>query len=627
VLFEPWPLGGRVARNRVLFGPHVTNLGRGRCFSPAHAAYYARRARGGVGVVVTETISVHESDWPYERAPLASECAASLAAVAEAISNEGALAIASLGHAGLQGSTAYSQGALWAPSLVPNVVTHEMPYVLEDADIAELLAAAARAATDAMSSGCAGVELNAGQHSLFRQFASGLTNTRTDQWGERARFVATAMEQLRIAIGEGVLGLRFAADELAPWAGITPEIARALLPHLAERADYVVIERGGIFSEAATRPDMHEPANFNRGLLESVTDAVPPSAACVGQGSILDVATAEQLLADGLAGAVEMTRALIADPDALLEGSGSPRPCVLCNQGCQVRDVRNPLVSCAVNPEAGHELDEPDLTLRRARPSQRSFVVAGGGVAGLEAAWSLSATGATVSLRERSGSLGGDLRLAAALPGRDRWRVLIAWYEAELAARGVEISLHCDVAPATAVDIAAVGGQDRALVLRDGDDGSVPIHSVRAVLEGAELSGRIVVVDPVGGPVGVGVAEALAGRGCVVTMVTPDLIVGNQLALTGDLVAANRRVAIAGVIVVTHAVPVAVNGGRLRIEDRYSGEIRELALDAVVDAGFAVPHPVVWAGVMVGDAVAPRSVGAAILEGRRAAFGAVGGPK
>src|SRR4051812_29127016 len=101
-------LGSRTARNRIVFGPHETNLARRRAISDRHVAYYRRRAVGGCGTIVVEEASVHPSDWPYERAPLASEAVAGWTAVAEACHREGALVLAALGHSGGQGSSAYS---------------------------------------------------------------------------------------------------------------------------------------------------------------------------------------------------------------------------------------------------------------------------------------------------------------------------------------------------------------------------------------------------------------------------------------------------------------------------------------------------------------------------------------
>ena len=114
-LLAPLAIGGRSARNRVVFGPHETNLGQRRTISQRHVAYYRRRAAGGAGVLIVEEASVHDSDWPYERAPIAEDAAPGWADVATACHDEGALVLAALGHAGGQGTSHWSQRELWAP--------------------------------------------------------------------------------------------------------------------------------------------------------------------------------------------------------------------------------------------------------------------------------------------------------------------------------------------------------------------------------------------------------------------------------------------------------------------------------------------------------------------------------
>ena len=188
-LLEPLALGSRTARNRIVFGPHETNLARRRAVSDRHVAYYRRRAAGGAGTIVIEEASVHPSDWPYERCPLAADSGDGLAAVADACHAEGALVLAAIGHSGGQGSSAYHQLPMWAPSRVPEVNSREVPKSMEADDIADVVTGFGAAARAAVEAGLDGVEINAGQHSLVRQFLSGLTNHRDDDWGhDRTRF-------------------------------------------------------------------------------------------------------------------------------------------------------------------------------------------------------------------------------------------------------------------------------------------------------------------------------------------------------------------------------------------------------------------------------------------------------
>jgi 2,4-dienoyl-CoA reductase (NADPH2) len=315
-LLDPLPLRTATAPNRVLFGPLVTNLGDDeRRFTDRHVAFYARRARGGAGIIVTEGASVHASDWPYERAPLAERAAEGWSAIASACHAEGALVLASLDHAGGQGSSAYNQAPLWAPSRVPEVNSREVPKWMEASDIASVVAGFGAAAKLAAESGVDGVEINAGQHSLVRQFLSGLTNQRGDEWGtDRTLFARQVIEAVRAGIGDGIVGLRLSCDELAPWAGITPEMAAELAPALvAAGIDYLVVVRGAIFSVEKTRPDFHEPPGFNIDLTRAIKAALPDTPVFL-QGSVVDAGQAEWALGEGVCDGVEMTRAQLADP-------------------------------------------------------------------------------------------------------------------------------------------------------------------------------------------------------------------------------------------------------------------------------------------------------------------------
>ena len=206
-LTESLSLGARTAPNRVMFGPHVTNLGDDdRRLTSRHVAYYERRALGGCGIVVVEGASVHESDWPYERAPLASRCAEGWRSITEACHRHGSLVIASLDHAGGQGSSAYSQLPLWAPSRVPEVNTREVPKWMEVSDVHAVIEGFGAAARQAIDSGVDGVEINAGQHSLVRQFMSGLTNHRGDEWADKLAFPRAVIASVRAAAGSAVVG-------------------------------------------------------------------------------------------------------------------------------------------------------------------------------------------------------------------------------------------------------------------------------------------------------------------------------------------------------------------------------------------------------------------------------------
>ncbi len=631
-LTDPLPLAGRTAPSRVLFGPHETNLGSGRGLSARHVAYYARRAAGGAGVVVVEAASVHGSDQPSERAPLAAECGLGWAGIGDACRPHGTVVLAGLTHTGGQGSSAWTQAGLWGPSRVPDVVSREVPVPMGVDELRALVDGFAGAAATAVAAGLDGVEVDAGPRSLLRQFLSGLTNARTDSYGtDRTRLLREVLAAVRAAQGpDRLLALRLSVDESAPWAGLTPSSCVPLVAELAPLVDLLTLVRGGALDLAAYRPIAHRTPGFHVELLAAAGDTP-----VVAQGSIVDADRADELLAGGYA-LVEMTRAQIADAGFVtaVRAGRTPRPCLLCNQACQVLDTRNPLVSCVVDPRSGHETTEPDVEIA-GDPGGPPLVVAGAGPAGLEAARVLALRGHDVEVV--APAVGGLLPVVAAAPGRERLQLLADWLVAECTRLGVRFTAgRVDDA-----DVVATGGLAGVPVVL----GAVPAADV---LAGAELPpGPVLVYDPVGGPVGVGVAELLAAAGRDVVLATPDDVVGSSLGPTGDLAGANGRLARAGVRRETAVRLRSWSAGVATLERRWSGapgstspppppapeagegalqgRLVQIACAVVVDAGHRLPGRVLpdeGRERFAGDVVAPRGLLDAVLEGRRAALAA-----
>lgn len=232
----------------------------------------------------------------------------------------------------------------------------------------------------------------------------------------------------------------------------------------------------------------------------------------------------------------------------------------------------------------------------------------------------LALRGRSVEVVEREDRVGGMVRAAAEVAGRGRVARLVEWLEAEVRRLGVQVRLGVEAGPE---DVAG-----REVVVATGSvpgprgfkvDGGVVLDVVEA-LSGETPEGPVVVHDPVGDFVGVGVAELLAGRGVETAIVTQDQVVGTQLALTGDLADANARLQRAGVALEKRSRLREVRADHVVLEDVHTAETRERPAATVVHCGHRLPDQRLD-GVRIGDCVAPRTVHEAILEGRRAAGG------
>lgn len=643
-LLAPLGIRGKTMPSRVVFAAHQTNFATKNRLTPRHAAYYAARAAGGAGMIVLEGSVVHPSDWPYEYAIFGyrRDVIDGYRLCAEAVHAYGALALAQLTHSGQQGSSHYSQSALWAPSPVPETNSREVPKEMEEDDIAAVVAGFAEAAAYAVEAGLDGVEINAGQESLIRQFISPLTNQRQDGYGgsleNRLRFAREVIAAVRQRIGpEPLVGLRLCADEYAPWAGIKPEDAPEIARLLTEggQIDFISVTSGSIFTLHMTRAGLYAPPGYSARLAGPIRAAT--GLPTFAQGSIVDPAMAEGLIADGTADAAEMTRALITDPDLVRKlREGRPddiRPCLLLNQDFSVRTVQNPRLSCENNPAAGYELD-PEFAPITPAPARRRVLVVGGGPAGLEAARVAALRGHQVTLHERDTQLGGALRLAAAAPGRERIGLEIEWLERQVRALGVLVETGSPVTPERVREldpdavIVATGARPRPYP-RLPIDPEARVVAAREVLAGAVEGppGRAVVLDQIGNQWMVGASEWLADRGWKVTVVTPDMFVGQQLTQSNELSPWNQRAPSKGISFMPMYEPQRVAGRTVHLVERHSREPLALEdVDLVVCVNHEAPDESLYlalkgAGrrvIRAGDCVAPRRLSQAILEGHRA---------
>ena len=223
-----------------------------------------------------------------------------------------------------------------------------------------------------------------------------------------------------------MVGLRLSCDELAPWAGVTPEQAADHVADLADLVDLLAVVRGGPYSVDRLPPRRPHPGRVQPRAVPAMRAAAAGRAAVVLQGSVVDPASGRRRRSTtGTADLVEMTRAQIAEPDlvALVRAGrdGEARPCILCNQACRVRDNRNPIVSCVGEPRAGHETVDVDPATAPAGAGgvpPTDVLVVGAGLAGLECARVLALRGHRVRRRRaRPTVTGGALARGRGGPG------------------------------------------------------------------------------------------------------------------------------------------------------------------------------------------------------------------
>jgi mycofactocin system FadH/OYE family oxidoreductase 2 len=644
-LFQPLTLGPREAKNRVLFGSHTTNFARHNLLSDRHAAYYEARAAGGAGIIVLEEHIVHPSDLPYENALLGylPDTPAAIRGVTQRIHAHGSLALAQLNHNGQQSVSDYHQHEIWAPSPVPDVSTREVPKAMELPDISSVIEGFALVARHALEGHADGVELQVSDRSLLRQFLSPLTNQRTDQYGgsleNRMRMLQETIEAVNAILGtDHILGLRLCVDELAPWGGLTPEQGTEIARLLAEtgRVDYLTITMGSIFSTHMF--PFHAPMETARGyavhLAASVKAAVhiPVFAA----GRILDAKQADNILSEEQADGVEMIRALIADPDlprlSLADQPDEVRPCLSCNQGCQVRTVMNTPLSCNVNPGAMIPLRNLATTANKRNATQPVLVI-GGGPAGMEAARTAALRGKHVILYEREQSLGGAVALAAKAPGRSESGLIVDYLEHQLQKLGVEIHLGVEVSPDMLLE-----QHPEAVIVATGahtGPGLLPIPGVdlphvtdlRRILRGEQVEGqRVVLIDETESPGMASVAELLASQGNNVEIISEDWYIGRDLVATHEMVLWMQRVLALGVNMSPHTSVVRIEPGQIIVTDRFAEGERAIPADTVVLATYDRPAQELYYALKgriprlfrAGDCVAPRRIEQAIEEGRLA---------
>ena len=529
-LFRPFKIKDLAIPNRILMAAMGNNLsGAEGIVSPRAMAYYVARARGGVGMVITEAVAVslvgrHRAgglllfDRFHEEG---------LRRLAEAIHEAGSLVAIQLNHGGRLADPTITGGRIVAPSNIPAVPGAPVPLAMGLDEIKETVSDFARAAERAVGLGFDALEIHGAHTYLIHQFFSPRSNQREDEYGgsleNRMRFPLGVAKAVREAVGDRFPMLyRLSAEEYEA-GGYTIEEALALGRELRNCGVDIVHVSAGTTERPQSSLYCIQPGTMPEGCLLPLAERFrkevgPP---IVGVGRLTSPEISEQLLKEGKIDLVAIGRGLLADPEwphkAENKVSGPIRKCIGCNR-CIESISHQEAIMCTVNPLTGNE---HKLRSRKASKPKKIAVV-GAGPAGLEAACTGSFMGHRVLLYERQNRVGGQLWEAAAAPRKHILKSLINYYESRLAETDVELHLEEEFSEKTLKEkkvdavVLATGSRPNRPSIPGLDHSHVTV--AREVLLGLSRVGKTVLVVG-GGLVGCETAEFLADQGKKVVLI------------------------------------------------------------------------------------------------------------
>ncbi|MFZ6733157.1 FAD-dependent oxidoreductase [Undibacterium sp. Ji42W] len=513
-LTKPLDLGFTILPNRLLMGSMHVGLEEVDNGFERMAAFYAERARGGVGLIVTGGIAPNERARPmHGGAMLTTEAEAEHhKIVTKAVHDAGGKIAMQILHFGR-----YSyQPTLVAPSAIKAPINPFKPHALTTEEVEETISDFVRCAALAQSAGYDGVEVMGSEGYLLNEFIAACTNQREDEWGgayeNRIRFPIEIVRRIREKVGTNfIIIYRLSMLDLVDGGSTLEEVTQ--LAKAIEAAGATIINTG---------------IGWHEARIPTIATKVPRAAFAwvtkklKGQVNIPLIATnrintpeiAEQLLAEDYCDMVSMARPLLADPLFMRKAeqgrADEINTCIGCNQACLDHTFGGKVTSCLVNPRACHETELVDAPLEKAK----RIAVVGAGPAGLSFATTAAHRGHAVTLFDAGSEIGGQFNIAKQVPGKEEFYETLRYFGKQIELTGVTLKLN------TKVDASDLSDFDE-VVLATGITPRVPpiegvdhakVLSYLDVLRDKKPVGKSVAIIGAGG-IGFDVAEYLSHSG------------------------------------------------------------------------------------------------------------------